>query len=41
MQNIDILINKYLKELSLSYKDFDKNKDIINKACDVAKLAHE
>ena len=41
MQDIDALIEKYLKELSKSYKDFDKNVDIIKKACDVAKLAHE
>ncbi len=41
MQDIDILIDDYLIKLSKSYGDFDKNKDIIKKACDVAKLAHE
>ncbi len=41
MQDLDVLIDKYLKELSKSYKDFDKNIDIIKKACGVAKLAHE
>ena len=41
MQNIDMLIDKYLEELRKSYKDFDKNKNMIKKACDVAKLAHD
>ncbi len=39
--DIDVCIEKYLKELSEIYDDFDKDIDKIKKACDVAKIAHE
>ena len=41
MSDIELLIEDYLTYLSETYSDFDKNKDIINKACKVAKIAHE
>jgi len=41
MSKIDNLIKKYLKELKQNYKDFDKNLFIIQKAVDIAKIAHE
>ena len=41
MQDIDSLINKYLKELRKSYSDFDKNIGVIGKACNAAEWAHE